>query len=322
MINKKLRGCIKTSLFFWKRVLIRALIAVACIVAEQSGFARAADETRGAVVGNTGSSIFNQVGISPRLGEQLPLDVEFADSDGKNIRLRDCFADRPVILHLVYYECPMLCKLSADGLLRTLSTLSLKPGKDFSIVTLSFDPREGPELSAKARELAIARCGQEAVKTGWHFLTGNQAAITAITEAVGFRYVYDDKISQYAHASGIFVLTPEGTISRYLSGVNFSPRDLRFALIDASDGKIGTAVDQALMLCYMYDPAVGKYGFAIMTVMRVSGLATVIGLGAAIYTMIRRERRRNTVSQAVPDTAQPINSPSEPDLALQTNIDS
>jgi protein SCO1/2 len=244
-------------------------------------------------VANSAGEVFSTVRITPKLGDRLPLNETFVDSDGKTIRLGDCFADKPVILHLVYYECPMLCKLSADGLLSTIATLSLTPGEDYSIVTLSFDPGEGPELSARARKMAAARCGDEAVKSGWRFLTGDEASIRAVTDAVGFNYMYDVSSKQYAHAAGIFVLTPDGTISRYLAGINYPPRDLRFSLIEASDGKIGTAVDQALLLCYMYDPAVGKYGLAIMSVMRISGALTVITMGAAIYTMIRRERRKN-----------------------------
>jgi protein SCO1/2 len=247
-----------------------------------------------------GAPPLEQVEISPRLGEQLPLDQSFVDSSGEQIQLRGCFAERPVILHLVYYECPMLCRLSADGLLKSLSTLSLELGKDFSIITLSFDPREGPELSARARELAVARCGKEPVERGWQFLTGDEASIKAVTEAVGFRYAFDESTGQFAHASGVFVLTPSGEISRYLSGIEYSPRDLRLALVEASDNKIGTFTDQVLMLCYMYDPIVGKYGFAIMTLVRVGGVATVACLAVSIFTMIRRDRRPSHSTSGFP----------------------
>jgi protein SCO1/2 len=247
-----------------------------------------------------GAPPLEQVEISPRLGEQLPLDQSFVDSSGEQIQLRGCFAERPVILHLVYYECPMLCRLSADGLLKSLSTLSLELGKDFSIITLSFDPREGPELSARARKLAVTRCGKEPVERGWQFLTGDEASIKAVTEAVGFRYAFDESTGQFAHASGVFVLTPSGEISRYLSGIEYSPRDLRLALVEASDNKIGTFTDQVLMLCYMYDPIVGKYGFAIMTLVRVGGVATVACLAVSIFTMIRRDRRPSHSTSGFP----------------------
>jgi protein SCO1/2 len=258
---------------------------VALLAAAWGGAAHAQVST------NSGGPVVDQVGITPKLGGRLPLDLEFVDSTGKPIHLRDCFTGRPVVLHLVYYECPMLCKLSADGLFSTLSTLSFEPGEDFTIVTLSFDPREKAELSARAREMAIERCGAEAVERGWHFLTGNEPEIAAVTQAVGFRYMFDETTKQYAHAAGIFVLTPDGTISRYLSGIEYSPRDLRLALVEASGGKVGTASDQALLLCYMYDPSTGKYGLAIMTVLRAASLATVAGMAAAIVVMIRRERR-------------------------------
>lgn len=267
---------------------------------------RAEVDPQGVPVANYAGQVIKDVGISPKFGEKLPLDVAFVDAEGKPVRLGDLFVGKPVILHLVYYECPMLCKLSADGLLSTLSTLSLKPGDDFTIVTISFDPREGPELSARARDLALVRFDEDerdTVKKGWHFLTGDEAAIKAVTGAVGFRYVYDNRTKQYAHASGIFVATSDGAISRYLGGINYAPRDVRFAIVEASNGKVGSVTDQVLMLCYMYDPAVGRYGFAIMTLMRVAGLLTVATLATAIVTMIRRERRRDTVGQAFqPDT--------------------
>ena len=261
------------------RIVIVAFAALWCGVA------------RAQVVSNSGGPVTEQVGISPKLGQQLPLDMEFVDSSGQPIRLRDCINGRPVILHLVYYDCPMLCKLSADGLFKTLSTLTLRPGEDFSIVTLSFDPRETPELSARAREMAIERCGAEAVERGWRFLTGSEPEIAAVTEGVGFRYMFDEKTGQYAHAAGVFVLTPDGVVSRYLSGIDYSPRDLRLAVVEASGGKVGTATDQVLLLCYMYNPTTGKYGLAIMTALRVAGVATVGGLAAAIVVMVRRERR-------------------------------
>ncbi len=239
------------------------------------------------------AQVADRIKISPPLGAKLPLDLTFVDSAGRTARLGDSFGKRPVILHLVYYECPMLCKLSSDGLLSALATLSLKPGKDFSIVTVSFDPREGPELSARACEVAIERAGREAVDQGWQFLTGDQATIDKLCEAVGFRYMYDEKTGQFAHASGVYVLSPDGTMSRYLSGVQFSPRDLRLALVEASAGKVGSAADQVMLMCYMYDPITGKYGLAIMSTLRAAGLATVGALAVGIFVMLRRERRRS-----------------------------
>ena len=261
---------------------LAALAGIVC--AEESRLATASSKYAGQVI--------REAGITPKFGHQLPLDTKFVDADGKTISLRDCFTGRPVILHLVYYECPMLCKLSADGLLSSLKTLSLETGQDFTIVTISFDPREGPELSTRARDMAIARCGAGPVRRGWKFLTGTAEAISQVTEAVGFRYVFDESTRQYAHAAGVFVLTPNGAVSRYLGGINYAPRDLRFAVIEAADGKVGTVADQVLMLCYMYDPAVGRYGFAIITIVRAAGVITVVAIVGAIVLMIRRERQR------------------------------
>jgi len=280
------------------------LAVLAFIAFASTAEVRAEEPSASPPVANYSGQVIKDVGITPKFGEALPRDLKFVDADGHLVRLGELFDGKPVILHLVYYECPMLCKLSADGLLSTLSVLPLKPGEDFTIVTISFDPREGPELSARARDLALARFDEEdrsGIKKGWHFLTGDAAAIQQITDTVGFRYVYDESTKQYGHASGIFVLTPKGTISRYLGGINYSPRDVRFALVEASAGNVGTVTDQVLMLCYMYDPTVGRYGFAIMTVMRTAGLLTVAILASAIVIMIRRDNRRDTAAAHTSD---------------------
>ena len=246
--------------------------------------------TTSAAANTSIAQVADRIAISPPLGAKLPLELSFVDADGRTCRLGDSFKNRPVILHLVYYECPMLCKLSSDGLLRALSTLSLEPGRDFSIVTVSFDPREGPDLSARARQVAMERAGSEAVETGWQFFTGERSTIDELCNAVGFRYVYDDKTGQFAHASGVFILTPDGSLSRYLSGVQFSPRDLRLSIVEASAGKVGSTADQVMLMCYMYDPITGKYGLAIMGALRAAGVATVGAMGLGIFLMVRRER--------------------------------
>ncbi len=235
--------------------------------------------------------LLEQVGITPQLGKKIPLDLTFTNADGQPVSLADLVKDRPVILHLVYYQCPMLCQLSSDGLLRALDTLTLKPGQDFSVITLSFDPREGPDLSARARQVATERFDPDSVEKGWSFLTGEEGAIKQLCDAVGFHYKFDEQKGQFAHATGIFVLTPNGTISRYLSGVEYSPRDLRLSLVEASQEKIGTVGDQVLLLCYHYDPTSGKYGLTIMTVLRTAGALTIAGLALGIGLMIRHERR-------------------------------
>jgi protein SCO1/2 len=234
---------------------------------------------------------FAAVGLDQRLNEQLPLDLPFRDETGKSVRLRDYFGEKPVVLALVYYQCPMLCTLVLNGLLRSLRALSFTAGHEFTVVMVSFAPRETPALAAikKATYLqAYARPGAEA---GWHFLTGEEPAIQQLTQAAGFRYVYDAKADQYAHASGIIVLTPQGRIARYFYGVEYAPRDLRLGLVEASTNKIGSPIDQVLLLCYHYDPATGKYGVLITNVLRLAGVATVLGLGTFMLVMFCRERR-------------------------------
>jgi protein SCO1/2 len=231
------------------------------------------------------------VGIDQKLNAQVPLDIRLRDESGAAVQLRDLVQDKPIILNLVYYECPMLCNMTMDGQVRSLTELSLDAGEDFTALTVSFDPRENHELAAEAKRTALKRYGRDHANRGWRFLTGDEAETRRLADAVGFRYKFDATTGQYAHAAGLVVLTPDGTVSRYLYGVEFPPRDLRLALVEASDGNIGSPTDQVLLLCYHYDPTTGKYGLAIMNLLRLAGLVTVIGMGTAIVVMIRRERR-------------------------------
>jgi protein SCO1 len=292
------------------RATLAALNALACVAvtlatsgsaAQQDSVDAATAAGPPAINASTFNQLLNRVGITAEFGRQVPLGTTFLDSTGRQVQFGECLGGRPTILHLVYYQCPMLCKLSTDGLLSTLSTINLKMGQDFSVVTVSFDPRDGPEISARAKQLAGDRCGRDGVDRGWQFLTGDEKAIVAVTGAVGFHYTFDETTRQFAHPAGIFVLTPDGKVSRFLGGTDYSPRDLRMALVEASDGKIGTAIDHALLLCYMYDPTVGKYGLAIITVMRAAGLFTVGTLAIAIVAMIRRDRRRSEPGSGGPD---------------------
>lgn len=270
--------------------LLRCILSAALLAAAQGRGAGA--ETKSQPAAPSPTEMMDQVGIDPQLGESLPLDVPLTDSAGRAVRLGECLQGRPVILHLVYFECPMLCRLASDGLLSALSTLQLELGEDYDVVTLSFDPREGPDLAAKAKRMALQRIEQGDAAEAWHFLTGEKAAIDAVCQSVGFRYAYDPARAQYAHASGVFVLTPEGQVSRFLGGVDFSPRDLRLAVVDASAGTVGGVTDHLLLMCYAYDPAEGKYGFAVMAAVRLGGLATLAMLGGFIVVMIRRDRTR------------------------------
>jgi protein SCO1 len=235
--------------------------------------------------------LLQEVGLDQRLNAQLPLDLHFKDEDGRTVTLGDYFGRRPVILTLVYYECPMLCTQVLNGVTSSIGVLNLSLGKDFDIVTVSFDPRDTPELARAKKANYVARYKRAGAANGWHFLTGDQRAISALTQAVGFRYAYNASIGQYAHVSGIMVATPEGKLSRYFYGIDYGPRDLRLALVEAGDKKIGSPVDQLLLYCFHYDPSSGKYSLAVMNIVRAGGVVTVLAIVGVIVLLRRRERR-------------------------------
>lgn len=232
-----------------------------------------------------------QVRFDQRLGEHVRLDTVFRDEAGRQVRLGDFFGERPVALVLAYYECPMLCDLVLNGLTGSLKALALDPGKDFEIVVVSIDPGENAALASEQKRQVLARYNRSGTESGWHFLTGDQAAIDALTDAVGFRYVYDADRDEYAHAAGVTVLTPEGQVSRYLFGIDFPPRDVRMALIESGDDKIGTLVDQAMLYCFHYDPVIGRYSAATMQILRGAAALTVIVVVLMIVLLRRRETR-------------------------------
>ena len=241
---------------------------------------------------STQPDILRDIGIDQKLNERVPLDLVFHDESGKPVQLSEFFGEKPVILALVYYECPMLCTLILNGLLKSLRMLSFDVGDQFNVVTVSFDPGETPSLAAEKKKNYINQYGRHGAERGWHFLTGEETSILQLTQAVGFRYTYDPEKDQFVHASGIMVLTPQGKLARYFYGVEYSPRDLRLGLVEASAGKIGSPVDKVLLYCYHYDPVTGKYGLIIMRVLRLAGLATVVALGAFMVVMFRRDRRK------------------------------
>jgi len=232
------------------------------------------------------------VGFDQKRNEQVPLDLLFKDETGRPVRLGDYFGDRPVILNLAYFKCPMLCDQVMNGLVKAMLDLTLDLGKDFKVLTVSFDPRETPEMAAAKRATYLQRYGRERAGDGWHFLTGEEEAIKRLTAAVGFRYTYDPRHDQFAHASGIVVLTPTGKVSRYFYDVHFTPRDLRLGLVEASANRIGSAVDQVLLFCFHYDPIEAKYGPAVMNMVRAGGVLTVLGLGMFLAMLVRADRRR------------------------------
>jgi len=229
------------------------------------------------------------VGVDQRLDQQVPLDLQFRDETGKPVRLGGYFGKRPVILNLAYYGCTMLCGEVQSGIIGSLRALQFNPSTDFDIVTVSFDPKETPEQAAEKKKSLLLRYHRPGAEQGWHFLTGDQRNIEALTKSVGFDYQYDPALNQWAHAAAIMVLTPQGKISKYFYGVEFAPKDLRFGLIEASENKIGTVVDQLLLYCYHYNPATGKYGAVIMNVLRLAGAATVLILGGFVLIMFRRD---------------------------------
>jgi protein SCO1/2 len=230
-----------------------------------------------------------------KLNSQVPLDAMFVDHTGRDVRLGDYFTgDRPVALVLAYYECPALCGQVISATASSMIPLDFDASEDFDVLVVSFDPGETPAMARDRREAFLKRYGRPGTDRGVNFLTGRQESIAALTDAVGFKYKYDPAIDQFAHPSVLTVLTPQGRVSRYLFGIEFAPRDLRFALIDASNGAIGTVVDQAVLFCYLYDPTTGSYGFAVINAVRAAGLLTVLGLGAFILMSLRRERRQGS----------------------------
>jgi protein SCO1/2 len=239
------------------------------------------------------------IGIDQKLGEPVPLDVVFNDETNRPVALAEFFRDKPVVLVLGQLRCPMLCDQVLNGLVRAMLDMALDVGKDFEVLSVSFDARETSELAAAKKRTYLQRYGRPGAVAGWHFLTGEEPAIKRLTDAIGFRYRYDSSTDSFAHASGIILLTPTGKIARYFNDVRFSPRDLRLGLVEASDNRIGSAVDQVLLFCFHYDPLEGKYGLAVLNFVRVGGVVTVIALAIFVFRLWRQERRhKNLVATA------------------------
>jgi protein SCO1/2 len=236
--------------------------------------------------------VLRQVGFDQRLNAQVPLDLPFHDEADQSVQLGDYFGSKPVILVLAYFRCPMLCTQVLNGLVQALLDLSFDIGKEFNVVTVSFDPRETPAMAAAKKKTYVERYGRPGAEAGWHFLTGTEAAIQRLTEAVGFHYTYDAKNDQFAHASGILILTPKGRISRYFYDIRYKPRDVRLGLVEASANQIGSPVDQILLYCFHYDPAEGQYGPIIMNFVRLGGVLTLMAIGTFLFIMWRQERRK------------------------------
>ena len=229
------------------------------------------------------------VTFEQRLDTRLPLDVRFRDENGRDVALGDYFGPRPVVLAFVYYTCPMLCTQILNGVSSAVKVMPFTVGEDFDVVYVSFDARETPQDAARKKQAQLADYRQDATAAGWHYLTGDDDAIRRVTSAAGFSYRWDEATGQFAHVSGVLVVTPDGRLSRYFYGVEYSPKELRMALVESGDGKVGSVVDQLLLYCYHYDPATGRYGVIAMNLVRLGGAVTVALLGGFIWLMRRRE---------------------------------
>ena len=243
-------------------------------------------------VGKSSSGLpaqLQNVGFEPQLNAQLPLDIDFRDESGRSVKLREYFNGKPVLLALVYYGCPMLCNQVEQGVVGTLKMLSFSAGRDYQVVFVSFDPRETPDMAAQKKSAALSRYGRPETASGWHFLTGKEEPIHALTSAANFRYSFDEKHNLFAHASGIMLLTPDGRISRYFYGVEYPSRDVRLGLVDASAGKIGTPIDHLLLYCFQYNPETARYSATILKIIRLGGILTIFTIVAGILIFRRRD---------------------------------
>ncbi len=283
-----------------RRMMARGAIGAAVCCALLGAAARAqvssyGDKETGENSGDQLPTVLQKVGVEQHLNQQLPLDAQFVDDHGKTVHLGDYFGKHPALLSLVYYNCPMLCSEEMDGLASALEMVRMNPGKDFEVIILSIDPSETPELAAKKKAFYVKRYGRPETADGWHFLTGKQADIDAVSKATGFGYIRvpgpDGKLDQFAHASSIEVVTTSGKIAQYYLGVEYSPKDVMLGLVEASDNKIGSPVANILTYCYHYDPQTNKHSLIVARVVQLGGMVTVVSLGSFMFVMFRRDLR-------------------------------
>jgi len=274
----------------WQAAILCCVLLGGPLFAQVSSYG---DKQSGENTGDQLPQILQKVAVSQHLNQQLPLDAAFVDETGKPVRLGDYFGKRPAILSLVYYNCPLLCSEEMDGLTSSLEMVKLTPGKDFDVILISIDPSETPELAAKRKAFYLKRYGRPETASGWHYLTGQRPAIDAVTKAVGFGYVRvpgpDGKLSQFAHASSIEIVTTNGKLAQYYLGVEYSPKDMLLGLIEASGNKIGSPVANILTYCYHYDPQTNKHSLIIVRVVQLGGMVTVARLGGFMFLMFRRD---------------------------------
>jgi protein SCO1/2 len=285
----------------WRATPFWRMVICVCVLHGAFCMAPASAQQRPGMPGSMGFSTgivasnvppqFKDVTFAQRLGQKLPLDTRFTDDSGRSVALGEYFGRKPVVLSFVYYQCPMLCSQVMNGISSALKVLPFTAGEEFDVVLVSFDPRDTPEAANAKKRAHLEHWAARETSNGWHFLTGSEEAIRQVTSAAGFTYQWDPESNQFAHVSGVLVATPDGTLSRYFYGVEFSPRDLRLALIDSGNGKIGSVVDELLLYCFQYDPSHGRYGAVFMNIMRLGGVLTVCFIGAFIVVMRRRETR-------------------------------
>jgi protein SCO1/2 len=268
--------------------VLAALVVSTASAQQQPGLPGTMGMSGGIVASNVPPQ-FKEVDFAQRLGRQLPLDTPLRDEAGRAVRLGDYFGKRPVVLSFVYYQCPMLCTQVMNGISSALKALPFTPGREFDVVLVSFDPRDTPEAANAKKRAHLEHWQRQDTAGGWHFLTGDRDAIERVTSAAGFTYTWDEATQQFAHVSGVLTATPDGRLSRYFYGVEFSPKDLRLALVDSGEGKVGSLVEHLLLYCYQYDPTSGRYGMVVMSLVRLGGVATVVLMVAFFLLMRRRD---------------------------------
>jgi protein SCO1/2 len=271
-------------------VFAASLLLATPLTAQMTGAPVAGYKPEPGAVASAIPAPLREIGFDQHLDQALPLDTPFADERGQTVRLGQYFGSKPVVLAFVYYSCPMLCTQVLNAMTSTLGVLSLDAGQDFEVVLVGFDPRERPEQAAAKKAEQLQRYKRPGADAGWHFLTGSEGSIKKVASAAGFRYVWDEQTQQFAHPTGIIIVTPDGRPARYLFGIEYGPRDVRFALLEASAGKIGSVADSLLLYCYHYDPMTGRYGLYIMRTLRIAGVATVLLIATFIIVMVRREK--------------------------------
>lgn len=269
------------------KIALRITLTISVLLYTQSVYAQ---------LNQFSPKVLEEIEVDEKLGENIPLDLEFITSDGDTVTLKDLFEDdKPVLLNPLYYDCPVLCSLVLESVYKVVDELLWSPGKDYTIISFSIDPNEDAELAASNKEFYLSKLDKPDANNGWYFLTGSEESIASLTESIGFGYKYDERTGEYLHLASIMMLSPQGTITRYLYGAEFKEFDLRNALYEAADGTIGSSIDKVILYCFTYDPSSQSYVPVAMNIMKLGGLATVIILGIFLGVFWRRERQKESL---------------------------